>query len=38
MTFEMFILKIIISGSNSVRFPKAGIKINNEGLTTTNGE
>ncbi|CAD8101871.1 unnamed protein product [Paramecium sonneborni] len=30
MTFEI--------GSNSVRFPKAGIKINNEGLTSTNGE
>ncbi|CAD8184750.1 unnamed protein product [Paramecium octaurelia] len=30
MTFEI--------GHNSVRFPKAGIKINNEGLTTTNGE
>ncbi|CAD8120564.1 unnamed protein product [Paramecium sonneborni] len=29
MTFEI--------GHNSVRFPKAGIKINNEGLTSTNG-
>lgn len=38
MTFEMFKLLIIISGHNSVRFPKAGIKINNEGLSTTNGE
>lgn len=38
MTFEMFKYNIIISGPNSVRFPKAGIKINNEGLTSTNGE